>query len=103
MAFLIRWLALVSGDKLHEASMVTTTAPNKNFCFMMLGFKLNKKERRHLPYASRFTTNHHHIWGCLRPYGCSPNNDDLLFTCGGDCEAIERYVLEREYSIQLQR
>jgi hypothetical protein len=26
----------------------------------------------------------------------------LLFTCGGDCEAIEQYVLERVISIQLQ-
>ncbi len=32
--------------------------------------------------------------GCLRPYGCSPNIDDCSFTCGGDCEAIEQYVLD---------
>ncbi|MCE9167434.1 MULTISPECIES: hypothetical protein [Bacteroidaceae] len=46
--------------------------------------------------AIRFTVHHKPQlnMGCLRPYGCSPNISCCSFTCGGDCEAIEQYVLD---------
>lgn len=56
-------------------------------------------------FAIRFTVHHKPSsnMGCLRPYGCSPNIDDCSFTCGGDCEAIEHYVLDMGFpNIRLQ-
>ena len=41
--------------------------------------------------------------GSLRPYSWQSHYLLLLFTCSGDCEAIEQYVLERVISIQLQK
>ncbi|WP_210400369.1 hypothetical protein, partial [Prevotella sp. HMSC077E09] len=52
------------------------------------------KKRRQSPYASRFTTNHHQIWDVCAHMGAVPILMICSFTCGGDCEAIEQYVLD---------
>lgn len=89
---------------MHEEKVMLKTSANKQvFLFIFLTGLLVTKKRRQSPYASRFTTNHHQIWEVCARMGTVPILMICFFTCGGDCEAIEQYVLERVALIQMQK